>query len=166
MLSSPAVELCFLGLCPGVKSVVHLKKNVLARKQWGFHISVHKIYYPSQCCGSEMFIPDPTFSIPHRGSKKKDPGPDPHQRILVFSTLKTVFKLSEKLSGILIRIPDPDFFPIPDPRSGSRGQINTGSRIRNTDSSLRPGSQAYDAYGIHINLFVTCSGALSGAKDP
>jgi hypothetical protein len=51
-----------------------------------------------------MFIPD--FSIPDPGSKI----PDPHQRIYVFLTQKTVSKISEKLSGMFI----------PDPGSGSR----------------------------------------------
>ncbi len=48
-----------------------------------------------------------------------------------FLTLKTVSKLSKKLSGTFIPDPGSGFFFILDP--GSRGQKDTGSRIRNTD---------------------------------
>jgi hypothetical protein len=45
-----------------------------------------------------------------------------------------VFKLSEILSGLFIRDPDPDFFTHP----GSMGQKGTGSliRIRNTGTNI------------------------------
>jgi hypothetical protein len=61
-----------------------------------------------------MFIPDPGPEFFHPGSriqvkKIRIPDPDPHQRIKVFLNLKTVSKLSEKFSGMLI--PDPGFVP-------------------------------------------------------
>jgi hypothetical protein len=59
------------------------------------------------------------FRTPDPGSKRfRIPDPDPHQIVQGFLSLKTVSKLLEKLSGMFI--PDPIFFPIPDP--GSRGQ--------------------------------------------
>ncbi len=84
-----------------------------------------------QCCGSEMFIPDPDFH-PDPGSRVKkapDPGSGSGQpRISVYLTQKIVIKLSE-ISGMLIRISEPIFFITdPDPR-GSRGQKSTGSWI-------------------------------------
>ncbi len=45
-------------------------------------------------------------------------------------TQKIVTKLSEIWSGLFIPDPDPDFLPIPNPRS--RGKKATGTRIRNT----------------------------------
>jgi hypothetical protein len=63
-----------------------------------------------------MFIPepDPIFpsAIPNPGSKR---GPDPGSASKSFdiSALKTVSKLSEKLTGMFT--PDPDFFFIQDP---------------------------------------------------
>jgi hypothetical protein len=43
-------------------------------------------------------------------------------------------------------IPDPDFFPIPDPDPGSMGKKNTGSRIRarNTAASKWQRVGAFD----------------------
>jgi hypothetical protein len=73
-------------------------------------------------------IPDKTFSIPdpnclHPGSASKN---------LSISTPKKPkkwFLSSRKYDpGCSFRIPDADFLPIPDP--GSRGQKDTGSRIR------------------------------------
>jgi hypothetical protein len=80
-----------------------------------------------------MFIPDLNFSIldPESSVKKiPDPAskrfrvsdPDPHQRIQVFLTLKTVSKLSENLSGMFILDP---VFP-----SRIQGQKSTRFRIR------------------------------------
>ncbi len=66
--------------------------------------------------GGNGSIPDPGS-----GSASKNSG--------IFTT-KTVSKLLEKWSEMFI--PDPDFFPIPDP--GSRGQKGTGSRIRIRDT--------------------------------
>jgi hypothetical protein len=67
-----------------------------------------------------MFIPDPGFEFFHPRSRvKKIPDLNPHDRILSILTQKTVSKLSEKWSGMLIPDPDPDFFPIPDPDPGS-----------------------------------------------
>jgi hypothetical protein len=44
-----------------------------------------------------MFIPDPGAEFFYPGPRvEKIPDPDPHQRISVFLTLKTVSKLSEK----------------------------------------------------------------------
>jgi hypothetical protein len=57
--------------------------------------------------------------------------PDPHQRIQVL-TQKIYSKLPEVWyrTRLFIPDPDPDLLPIPDP--GSRGQKDTGFRIRNT----------------------------------
>ncbi len=76
-----------------------------------------KTYKFKQCFGSGMLFPDPNFFIPDPGSNR-------------FQTrIKTVSKLWEKLSGMLIPdLGDPDFFPsrigiqgkkAPDPGSGS-----------------------------------------------
>jgi hypothetical protein len=66
--------------------------------------------FDSVGCGSGMFIPDRNFSTADPGSNRfRIPVPDPHQIIQIFLTLKTVSKLSEKLSGKFI--PDPVFFP-------------------------------------------------------
>jgi hypothetical protein len=86
-----------------------------------------------QCCGSGMFIPDPTFF--HPGSRIRTVSiPDPHQRIKYFNPNKSKkwFQSSKKYDpGCSSRIPDPDadFLPsqipgskkhsIPDPGSGS-----------------------------------------------
>ncbi len=57
--------------------------------------------YGTQCCGSEMFIPDPGSEFFHPGSRVKnipESGSwfsDPHQRTKVFLTQPTVSKLSE-----------------------------------------------------------------------
>jgi hypothetical protein len=59
----------------------------------------------TQCCGSEMIIPDPNFSIPDPGSKRfRILDPDPHLRIQVFLSLKTVSKISENYLGCSSRI--------------------------------------------------------------
>ncbi len=84
---------------------------------------------PLQCCGSGMFIPDPTFSIPdpnclHPGSASKN------LSILAPKKPKKWFLSSRKYDpGCSSRIPNPDadFLLIPDP--GSRGQKGTRSRI-------------------------------------
>ncbi len=71
------------------------------------------------------------FSIPDPGSEffpSRIPGP--HQRVWVFEPQKMISKLSKIRSGFFILDPDPDFLPIPDPRS--RGRKGTGSRIRTT----------------------------------
>jgi hypothetical protein len=72
------------------------------------------------------FIPDRNLSIPGPGVKNiPDPGSESASKNFLLSVvLTTVYKLSEKLSGIFI--PDPDFFPsriqgtkkhrIPDPQ--------------------------------------------------
>jgi hypothetical protein len=65
-----------------------------------------------------MFIPDPNFPIPDPGSKKFRI-PDPHQIIKEILNQKTVFKLSEIRSGMLIPDPDLDCLSILDPGSGS-----------------------------------------------
>jgi hypothetical protein len=68
----------------------------------------------SQCCGSGMFIPDPTFF--HPGSELFPSRiPDPHQ--FKYFNPEKWFLSSRKYD------PDPDFLPIPDP--GSRGQKGT-----------------------------------------
>ncbi len=84
----------------------------------------------NQCCRSGMFILDPTFFDPrsrirsffHSGSASKN---------LSILTPKNWFLSSWKYDpgcSSLIQDPDPDFLPIPDPRS--RGLKGTGSRIR------------------------------------
>ncbi len=92
--------------------------------------------YWQQCCGSGMFIPDPTFfhlrsririvSIPDPGSASKN------LSVLTqkngFYTLKNIIRVFHPRSRIRIltfypsRIPDPGVKKAPDP----------GSRIRNT----------------------------------
>ncbi len=92
-----------------------------------------------QCCGSGMFIPDPTFF--HPGSRI--PGfrirtvsiPDPHQKNLNILTPKKWFLSCRKYDpGFSSWIPDPDAYFLPIPDTGSRGQKGTGSwiRIRNS----------------------------------
>jgi hypothetical protein len=79
-----------------------------------------------------MFIPDPGYEFFYPGADPRSkrfriPEPDPHQRIYVFLALKTVSKLSEKLSGMFIPDPRSGFFYhprsmvkiTPDPGSGS-----------------------------------------------
>ncbi len=83
------------------------------------------------CCRSGMFIPDPRSEFFHPGSRVKRI-PDPHQRISVFLTLKTVSKLSDLWSGMLLFIPDPDCPPILDHGSGSLIQ---GSKITGSGSA-------------------------------
>ncbi len=85
--------------------------------------------------GSEFF---------HPGSRVKKI-PDPHQRIQVFLTLKTIYRLPEKLFGMFIL--DPDFFPsritdlgvkkASDPGSGS-AVLQTGMNWSGTHRSLLP----------------------------
>jgi hypothetical protein len=58
------------------------------------------------------------FRIPDPRVKK---APDPGSATLVFLTQKI-------LSGMFV--PNPNFFPVPGPGSGSRGQKSTESRIR------------------------------------
>jgi hypothetical protein len=74
------------------------------------------------------------FSIPDPGSRVPKIL-DPHKRIQVFLTQKSVSKLSEKWSRMFILDPDPDFFPsriqgskkhwIPDPQHCIEGKIPT-----------------------------------------
>ncbi len=68
------------------------------------------------------------FSISDPRSEIFHPGSRIHIKELSILTQKIVFKLSEIWSGLFIPDPDPNFLPIPD--LGSRGQKNTGSRIR------------------------------------
>jgi hypothetical protein len=96
-------------------------------------------YFQKQCCGSGMFIPDPTFF--HPGSRIPDPNfsiPDPGSRIRIkefqsFNPKKWFLSSRKYDPGCSSRIPDPDpyFLPIPDP--GSRGQKGTGSLIPDPD---------------------------------
>jgi hypothetical protein len=69
-----------------------------------------------------MFIPDLNNVFPSGSRVKKIPAPDPHQRIYVILTQKTVSKLSENGLGSSSRTPDPDFFT---------------SRIRILDSGVK-----------------------------
>ncbi len=86
-----------------------------------------KRFCSGQCCGSGMFIiPNPNLSIPDPGSKRFWI-PEPHQRIYVVLTQKTVSKLLEKLYDMFF--PEPEF-SIPDPGSGGKKK----RRIRNTGS--------------------------------
>jgi hypothetical protein len=78
-----------------------MRKNGTGRKDSGV-----------QCCTSEMFIPDPNFSIPDTGSKRFRI-PDPQQKISVFLTLKA---LGEMIWNVHT---GSGFFPIPDTKSGS-----------------------------------------------
>ncbi len=69
-----------------------------------------------------MIIPAPGSEFSNPGSRiqgKKIPDPHPRQSIYVFLTKKTVYKLSKSDLGCSSRIPDPDFFTIPDPDTGS-----------------------------------------------
>jgi hypothetical protein len=63
--------------------------------------------------------------------------PDQHQSNKVFEPKKLFLSSRKYDSGCSSWIPDqdPDFLPIPDPRS--RGQKGTGSRIRNTAPDLK-----------------------------
>jgi hypothetical protein len=84
----------------------------------------------AQCCGSGMFIPDPSFSIPDPGSK--DSRSRIRKRIKEFKYIspKMLFLSSRKYdpgcsSGSRIRILIFYPFPIPDP--GVRKAPNSGS---------------------------------------
>jgi hypothetical protein len=80
-----------------------------------------------------MLIPDPGSEFFHPESRipgVKIPDPDPHQRIYVLLTQKTVSKLSDNDLGCSFRIPDPDpdfvsWIRIPDP--GVRKAPDPGS---------------------------------------
>jgi hypothetical protein len=95
------------------------EKSSFGKTMWAYIFAAIRAMDFGQCCESGMFIPDPGsrfFFHPGtgiQGSKRfRIPEPDPHQRILVFLTLNTVSKLSEKLYGKFI--PDPGsrlFFP-------------------------------------------------------
>jgi hypothetical protein len=65
-------------------------------------------------------IPDLNFSS--RIQVKKDPVPDPYQRILVFLTQKLFLSSRKNDLGCSLRIPDPEFFSIPDPDPGFKGK--------------------------------------------
>jgi hypothetical protein len=58
--------------------------------------------------------------FPSRIQVQKDPGSGSASKNLSKFNPKNCFKLLEKLSGMFI--PYPDFFPIPDPDSGSRNK--------------------------------------------
>ncbi len=94
----------------------------------------------NQCCGFEMFIPDPGSEFFHPGYRVKkipDPGSGSKNLSTYFFYPKTVNKLSEKLSGCSSRIrtnffsiadsglkkaPDPGFKKVPDIGSGTATQ--------------------------------------------
>jgi hypothetical protein len=59
-----------------------------------------------------MLIPDSGTEFFHPVKCKKIPDPDPHQRIYVFFTQKTVSKLSEERPGMFAPDPDPEYFSI------------------------------------------------------
>jgi hypothetical protein len=86
------------------------------------------------CCGSGMFNPDPgyeffPFQIPDPNFSIQDPR-SASKEFKYFNPKKS----SKYVPGCSsqIRIPDPDFLPIPDP--GFRGQKG---RIRNTGDSMQ-----------------------------
>ena len=89
-----------------------------------------------QCCGSGMFIPDPTFF--HPGS-----------RILIKEFKYFNPKKKQKIWSWLF-IPDPGsgcwLSPIPDPESRGQKAPNPGSRIRIRNT-------AYKIY-FHLNVFL------------
>ncbi len=69
--------------------------------------------------------------FPSRIQGRKDPGSaSASKNLSIFNPKKTVSKLSEKWSGMVI--PDLDIFPHP----GLRGQKSTGSQIRNNGLTL------------------------------
>jgi hypothetical protein len=72
---------------------------------------LYGIYCNVADSGCSSWIPDPNFSS--RIQDLKDSGSQ--KRIQAFLALKTVSKLSEKLSGMFIPDPDLNFFLIPDP---------------------------------------------------
>jgi hypothetical protein len=74
--------------------------------------------YNTQCCGSEMFIPDPNFLHPGSATKNLTP--------------KKVTKHSEIWSGCLIPDPDPDFLPVPDPGIKKASDPGSGSATLST----------------------------------
>ncbi len=105
-----------------------------------------------KCCGSG--IPDPNVSVPDPGSKRfQILDPDPHQRIYVFLTIKTVPLLSEDYLWCSCRIPDPDCFP-----SRIHGLIKHRIWIRNIGKQINWLSFVYGrffnwrAWGFFWNL--------------
>jgi hypothetical protein len=98
-----------------------------------------KIFFLEQCCGSGMFIADPGTEFFHPESRIRDPNffhPGSWIRLkeLKYFNPKKWFLSTQKYDpgfSSRIRIPDPDFLPIPNP--GSRGQKGTGSRIQDPD---------------------------------
>jgi hypothetical protein len=89
-----------------------------------------------QCCGSGIFIPDPDFyptRIPDPKTATKDRG-EKKFVVIPFEMLreKNLRQLQNLGLGSVIRKK-----PIPNPRSGFRGQKGTAFRIRirNTDPS-------------------------------
>ncbi len=84
-----------------------------------------KLHYEGQCCGSGMFIPDPTFFYP---GSELSPSRIRTSKNLSILTPKKWFLSSRKYDPVA------DFLPIPDP--GSRGQKGTGSRIRTRNTVI------------------------------
>ncbi len=92
-----------------------------------------------------MLIPDPNF-FPDPGSKRfRVPGPDPHQRILVYLNQKLFISSRKYAPGCSSRIQILIFYPfrIPDPRvkkaldPGSATLTELKNSILNTFSKLR-----------------------------
>ncbi len=78
--------------------------KIVIRFQMAVPDPVHK-----QCCGSEMFIPDPGSEFFHPGSLiqgQKDPGSG-SKNLGIFYPKNS---LSEKLSGMFIPDPDPQHY--------------------------------------------------------
>jgi hypothetical protein len=94
-----------------------------------FFFSTRKACY-QQCFESEMFIPDPIFSIPDPGFDFFYPGFRIHIKEFKYFNPKNCFLSLQKYdpgcsSRIRIPDPDPDFLPIPDP--GVKKTPNPGS---------------------------------------
>jgi hypothetical protein len=69
------------------------------------HLSV--ILSILQCCGSGMFIPDPNLKIPDPESASKN--------LCIFNPKKLFLSFGKIILDFSFRIPDLEFFPIPDP---------------------------------------------------
>ncbi len=71
--------------------------------------------FRTHCCGSGMFISDPTFF--HPGSEFFPPGSRIRIKEFKYLNPKNYFLAFELWSGFFIPDPYPDFLPIPDPGS-------------------------------------------------
>ncbi len=112
----------------------------------------HLTVEDQQCCGSEMFNPDPNFF--HPGSRIRIQ----EFKYSIFNP-KMVSMLSEIWFGLFIPDPDPDFLPISDPGPGSKTP-DPGS------ATLRPAHFILEAHQRKIMAFRYCYKKKAKPKSP